>query len=50
VDRPRALNLEMSWFKLEVGRGMLLLAAAWLAVLASLLPSLTSHSGPPSYE
>lgn len=47
VDRPRALNLEMSWFKLEVGRGMLLLAAAWLAVLASLLPSLTSHSGPP---
>lgn len=29
---------------------MLLLAAAWLAVLASLLPSFTSQLGPPSYQ
>jgi hypothetical protein len=48
VERPRALNLEMSWFRLEVGGGMLLLAAAWLAVLASLLPNLTFQLGPPS--
>lgn len=50
VESPRALNLEISLFKLEVGGGMLLLAAAWLAVLASLLPSFTSQLGPPSYK
>ena len=49
VESPRALNLEMSWLRFEVGAGMALLAADWLAVLASLLPSLTFHVGPPSY-
>lgn len=49
VERPRELNLEISWVKLEVGGGMPLLAADWLAVLASLLPSLTFQLGPPSY-
>jgi hypothetical protein len=48
VESPALLKLEMSWFRLEVGGGMLLLAAAWLAVLASLLPSFTFQSGPPS--
>lgn len=48
VESPKLLNLEMSWFRLEVGGGMLLLAAAWLAVLASLLPSFTFQLGPPS--
>jgi hypothetical protein len=48
VESPALLKLEMSWFRLEVGRGMLLLAAAWLAVLASLLPSFTFQLGPPS--
>nr|GMC94312.1 hypothetical protein CR513_47686 [Ipomoea batatas] len=38
VERPTALKLEMRRLRLEVGGGMLLLAAAWLAVLASLLP------------
>jgi len=35
--------------RFEVGGGMLLFAADWLAVLASLLPSFTVHAGPPSY-
>jgi len=48
VESPRALNLEMSWLRFEVGGGMPLLAAERLAVLASLLPSLTSQEGPPS--
>jgi hypothetical protein len=48
VERPTLLKKEMSWFRLEVGGGRLLLAAAWLAVLASLLPSFTYQSGPPS--
>lgn len=39
----------MSRFKLEVGAGMPLFAAAWLALLASLLPSFTSQLGPPNY-
>lgn len=47
VESPRALNLEVSRFKFEVGGGMPLLAADWLALLASLLPSLTAHLGPP---
>jgi hypothetical protein len=50
VESPRALNLEMSWLRLEVGAGMPLFAADLLAVLASLLPSFTSHVGPPSWE
>jgi len=49
VERPTALKLEMRRLRLEVGVGMLLLAAPWLAVLASLLPSFTSQLGPPSY-
>jgi len=48
VESPTALNFEMSWLRFEVGGGMALLAADWLAVLASLLPSLTSQVGPPS--
>jgi len=48
VESPRALNLEMSWLRFEEGAGMPLLAADWLAVLASLLPSLTFQLGPPS--
>ena len=46
VESPRALNLEISWLRFEVGLGMPLLAADWLAVLESLLPSFTSHVGP----
>lgn len=49
VERPTALKLEMRRLRLEVGVGMLLLAAPWLAVLASLLPNFTSQLGPPSY-
>lgn len=48
LESPRALNLEVSWLKLEVGAGMPVLAADWLAVLASLLPTFTFHVGPPS--
>lgn len=47
-ESPRELNLEMSWLRFEVGRGMPLLAADWLAVLESLLPSFTFQVGPPS--
>ena len=46
VESPRVLNLDISWLRFEVGLGMPLLAADWLAVLASLLPSFTSHVGP----
>lgn len=49
VERPTALKLEMRRLRLDVRVGMLLLAGAWLAVLASLLPSFTSQLGPPSY-
>ena len=48
VESPTLLNPEMSWFRLEAGEGMLLLAAAWLAVLVSLLPSFIYQLGPPS--
>jgi len=47
-ESPRELNLEMSWLTFEVGGGMPLLAADWLAVLESLLPSFTFQLGPPS--
>jgi len=50
VESPRALNLEMSWLRLDVGAGMPLFAADLLAVLASFLPSFTSQVGPPSWE
>jgi hypothetical protein len=49
-ERPTALNIEVSVLRLEVGAGMAVLAADWLAVLASLLPSFTFHVGPPSYH
>jgi hypothetical protein len=48
VESPILLNLEMSWFRLEAGEGMFLMAARWLAVLASLLPSFIYQLGPPS--
>ena len=50
AERPFDLKLERRALRLEVGRGMLLLAAAWLAVLASLRPNFTSHDGPPSCQ
>lgn len=51
AERPLAWNLLMSWLRVEVGGGMTpLLAAEKLAVFESLLPSLTSQSGPPSYN
>jgi len=48
VERPCAANLEMRFWRLEVGGGMLLLAKVLLAVLESLLPSFTVQFGPPS--
>ena len=49
VERPFALNLLMRLLRVEVGGGMTpLLAADKLALLESLLPSLTAHLGPPS--
>ena len=50
ADRPAALKEEMSWLRLDVGGGMLLLAAAWLAVLESRLPNFTFQLGPPSFN
>jgi hypothetical protein len=50
VERPTALNIEVSVLRLEDGAGMAVLAADWLAVLASLLPSFTFQVGPPSYH
>lgn len=50
MESPRELNLEISWFRLEVGAGMPLFAADWLVVLASLLPSFTCQLGPPSFN
>lgn len=47
LESPRALNLELSWFKVEVGPGISLLAWDWLAVVASLLPNFTFQLGPP---
>ncbi|KAJ0897523.1 hypothetical protein HanRHA438_Chr08g0346661 [Helianthus annuus] len=49
AERPTALKEEMSALRLDVGGGMLLLAAAWLAVLESRLPNLTPQVGPPSF-
>ncbi|URE17162.1 hypothetical protein MUK42_11305 [Musa troglodytarum] len=46
--RPLAAKEETSWERLEPGLGRLLLAALWLAVVASLRPSCTVHVGPPS--
>lgn len=48
AESPRALNLERRALRLEVGGGMPLFAAALLAVVASLLPSVTLQLGPPS--
>jgi hypothetical protein len=50
AERPLALNLLMRFARVEVGGGMTpLLASEKLAVLESLLPTLTSQLGPPSY-
>lgn len=45
---PLAANMEVRVERSENGEGIWLLAALWLAVLASLLPSGTVHEGPPS--
>ncbi|CAA6673029.1 unnamed protein product [Spirodela intermedia] len=44
---PWLAKLEMSAERLDDGPGRLLLAALWLAVLASLRPRGTVHEGPP---
>ncbi|CAA7410245.1 unnamed protein product [Spirodela intermedia] len=44
---PWLAKLEMSADRLDDGPGRLLLAAFWLAVLASLRPRGTVHEGPP---
>ena len=46
--RPLAANIDVRVERSEDGPGIWLLAALWLAVLASLLPSGTLHEGPPS--
>lgn len=46
--RPLAANMDVRVERFEVGPGISLLAALWLAVLASLLPRGTVHEGPPS--
>jgi len=48
VERPAFSKLDIRSVRFEAGEGRLLLAAAWLAVLASLLPSFTFQLGPPS--
>jgi len=48
--RPLFLNMVVSVDRSEDGAGIWLFAALWLAVLASLLPSGTTHEGPPSYK
>jgi len=48
--RPLAENMVVSVERSENGEGIWLFAALWLAVLASLLPSGTTHVGPPSYK
>lgn len=49
AERPTALNLVIRLSRVDVGGGRTpLLAASRLAVLASLLPSLTAQLGPPS--
>lgn len=49
-SRPTFWNLETSVATSEFGAGMLLLAAAWLAVKLSFLPICTSHPGPPDWR
>lgn len=46
--RPLDANIEIRVERSEEGPGIWLLAALWLAVLASLLPRGTVHEGPPS--
>lgn len=46
--KPLAVKLEMRAARSANGDGRLLLAALWLAVLASLRPSGTVHDVPPS--
>lgn len=46
--RPLAENMEIKVARLEDGAGIWVLAALWLAVLASLRPNGTAHDGPPS--
>lgn len=46
--RPLEEKEETRLEKLNVGAGIWLFAALWLAVLASLRPSCTVHVGPPS--
>jgi hypothetical protein len=50
VERPLVWNPEIRTLREEAGEGKspVLLASKKLAVLASLLPSLTSQLGPPS--
>ena len=45
--KPLAENMEIRVARLDAGDGIWLLAALWLAVLASLRPSGTVHDGPP---
>lgn len=50
VERPWAWNLLMRLLRVDVGGGITpLFALDKLAVFASLLPSFTFQSGPPSY-
>ena len=48
AERPWLLKLEMRFWRLKEGPGMLLFAPEKLAVVESLLPSFTSQLGPPS--
>ena len=52
VERPLTWNVEIRTPRLEMGEGKkpVLLAAEKLAVFESLLPTLTSQLGPPSYN
>lgn len=49
-ERPRRLKRSTSALTSELGPGMFLLAADLLAVKLSLLPSSTSHVGPPDWS
>lgn len=46
--RPWAANKEIKVLRLAEGGGRLVLAALWLAVLASFLPNGTGQEGPPN--
>ncbi|KAJ0622439.1 hypothetical protein HanRHA438_Chr01g0019291 [Helianthus annuus] len=51
VDRPTAWKRLMRLLRVDVGGGITpLFAAEKLAVLESLLPNLTVHSGPPNFR